>query len=45
MKRKKMTFTISEDIIKKLNEKVETDSINKSLLIENLIKKWLNDGK
>ncbi|MFN7656341.1 MAG: hypothetical protein ACK5OW_00965 [bacterium] len=45
MKRKKITFTISEDIIQKLNEKVVINSINKSLLIENLIKKWLDDGK
>lgn len=43
MKRKKVTFTISEEIIENMSIKCLENCINKSKLLEKLIKKWLNE--
>jgi len=43
--RQKIAYTVNKKIVKQFNEKAKELSINKSALIENLIKKWLRENK
>ena len=43
--RKKISYTVEENIIKEFNAICEKKSVNKSALIEKLIIQWTNENK
>lgn len=45
VKRKSITFTIDEEVIRQFKNKTYSDSINKSRLVEDLIKHYLKTNK
>ncbi|MBT4208637.1 hypothetical protein HOE22_09890 [Candidatus Woesearchaeota archaeon] len=42
MKRQLVNYTVDKSVVKQFNEIAKTHSINKSLLIENLILEWID---
>jgi len=43
--RKHTAYTLDENLIKEFNKKAKENAINKSALIELLIKKWLKENE
>ena len=43
--KQKVGYAINKKLLKKFNKKSKELSINKSALIENLIKKWLKENE
>jgi metal-responsive CopG/Arc/MetJ family transcriptional regulator len=43
MKKERITHTVDKKVVEDFNRITKLNSINKSALIENLIKKWIKD--
>lgn len=43
--RKQVAYTIDREIIKLFNKRAKELSINKSALIENLVRKWMKENE
>jgi hypothetical protein len=45
LNKQKVAYTVNKEIVKQFNRRAKELSINKSLLIENLIKKWMKENE
>lgn len=45
IRRQKVAYSVNKEVVKDFNKRAKELSINKSALIENLIKKWLKENE